>query len=197
MCRSFSESLTSGLITTLTSLVFLATKKSAYVWLGSWLFVIGLTQYLDAYVWANGVKASQLVIQYATSLILPLELVVSYGGYVYATHNRFPLIYEISLAVYVLLMMYNWFTGKCRTTIAEDGFLHWCGYRADSPARLLFFFFLIFPFFWFPDRILGTAIITGSTYTFIQNIDKQSFTASWCHSANLLSAFTLLRFLFT
>jgi hypothetical protein len=197
MCRSFSESLTSGLITTLTSLVFLATKKPAYVWLGSWLFVAGSMQYVDAYAWANGIEASQTFIQYGTGLILPLELVASYAGYVYTTRDRFPLIYELSLAAYIASMMYNWFTTECKTTIAEDGFLHWCGYRADSPARLLFFFFLIFPFFWFPDRILGTAIITGSTYTFIQNIDKQSFTASWCHSANLLSAFTLLRFLFT
>jgi hypothetical protein len=197
MCRSFAESLTSGLITTLTSLVFLATKKPAYVWLGSWLFVIGLTQYVDAYVWANGIKASQALIQYGTGVILPLELIVSYAGYVYTTRDRFPLIYEISLAAYVFLMMYNWFTSKCRTIVAANGFLHWCGHRADYLGRLLFLFFLIFPLFWFPDRILGTAVITGSVYTFIQSIGNQAFGANWCHSANLLSAFTLLRFLLT
>jgi hypothetical protein len=76
------------------------------VWLGSWLFVIGLTQYVDAYVWANGIKASQTFIQYGTGLILSLELIVSYAGYVYTTHDRFPLIYEISLAAYVVTMIY-------------------------------------------------------------------------------------------
>lgn len=198
MCRTLEDSVTAGLVSTLTSLVLVSTKKPVYVWLGAFIFTIGLTQWIDAYVWYKGAATQEAdtAIRYGTGLVLPLELLVSYGGLVYATQTRFSPLYEVSLALFSL-MMYGYWIALCeKTPISNDGFLKWCNSSPPLFVSFTFLFFLILPFFWFPDSYLRILAITLCSVGFAYSLTKEAFGSHWCYSVNALSAMALLRLFF-
>ena len=195
MCRTFEDSITAGLVSTLTSLVLISTKKPAYVWLGAFIFTIGLTQWFDAYAWYLGAKTpdADAAIRYGTGLVLALEPLVSYGGLVYATNIRFSPLYEVSLALFSL-MLYGYWTLLCKTTpISNDGFLKWCGASSSVGIKAAFLFFLVLPFFWFPDTFLRILAITLCCAGFTYSLTKEAFGSHWCYFVNSLSGLALLR----
>jgi hypothetical protein len=195
MCRTLKESLFSGLLTTATALIFISYGKPAYIWLGAFIFTIGLTQYIDAYVWYNGLENSQDVVKYGISSVLVIEPIVVYCGLVYALGFRFPLVYEISMALFLSSILYHWWILSCKkgTTVSEDGFLAWCDGTVDTFSGILFYLFITIPFLWFPDQFLRIFTILGITLTFLYSIHKRAFGSNWCHFANVFSTFTLLR----
>lgn len=198
MCRTFEDSVTAGLVSALTSLVLVSTKKPVYVWLGAFIFTIGLTQWIDAYVWYVGAKTKEAdtAIRYGTGLVLVLEPLVSYGGLVYATQTRFSPFYEISLALFSLMLYVYWIT-LCKTTpISNDGFLKWCNSSPHFGVKAAFLFFLFLPFFWFPDPFLRILLITICISGFLYSLTKEAFGSHWCYSMNAVSGLTLLRLLF-
>lgn len=195
MCRTFEDSITAGLVSTLTSLVLISTKKPSYIWLGAFIFTIGLTQWIDAYAWYVGAKTpdADAAIRYGTGLVLTLEPLVSYGGLVYATNIRFSPFYEISLALFLLILYGYWIT-LCKTTpISNDGFLKWCDASVSFGVKAAFLFFLILPFFWFPDPFLRILAITICVSGFLYSLTKEAFGSHWCYSVNAVSVLTLLR----
>jgi hypothetical protein len=198
MCRTFKESLSSGLVSTATALILLSQGKPAYIWLGTFIFTIGLTQYIDAYVWYNGLENSQDVVRYGISTILALEPIVVYCGLVYTLGFRFPILYEVSIGLFSLGILYDWWVVSCKkgTTISEDGFLVWCENTPNIPGRIGLYLFLIIPFFWFPDLFIRILAILVFTFTFIYSMPKRAFGANWCHYANILSVLSLVRLLF-
>jgi hypothetical protein len=197
MCRTLEDSVTAGLVSTLTSLVLFSTKKPAYVWLGAFLLTIGFTQWIDAYVWYKGATTQEAdtAIRYGTGLVLALEPIVSYAG-LYATQNRFSPIYEVSLLLFSLMLYGYWIT-LCKTTpISNDGFLKWCDSSPSFGVKAAFMFFLVLPFFWFPDPFLRVLMITLCTTGFLYSLTKEAFGSHWCYSVNAMSGLALLRLLF-
>ena len=198
MCRTFEDSITAGLISTLTSLVLISTKKPVYIWIGAFIFTIGCTQWIDAYAWYVGAKTpdADAAIRYGTGLVLVLEPLVSYGGLVYATNLRFSPLYEVSLAFFSL-MLYGYWTFLCKATpISNDGFLKWCDASPQFGIKAAFLFFLIFPFFWMPDTFIRILVITLCCTGFVYSLTKEAFGSHWCYSMNSLSALVLLRLFF-
>lgn len=196
MCRTFQESVTTGIVVTFTACIFFATKKPEYIWFGAFLIAISLTQWIDAYIWYAGLENTQLLVKYGISSSLILELLVGYAGLVYALKTRLPVVYEICLLLYSVSVLYTWWFVTCEeTTVSADGFLIWCGKKSSTIGRILFFMFLSAPFFWFPDPVLRPLIIGWMFITFVVSFGKDSFGANWCHSANLMSVFSLARLL--
>ena len=107
MCRTFEESLFTGIATTLTALIFISYNKPAYTWIGAFIFTIGLTQYIDAYVWYNSLEKSQDVIRYGIPVVLALEPIVTYCGLVYTLGFRFPLLYEILMGIFSFYIVFS------------------------------------------------------------------------------------------
>jgi hypothetical protein len=195
MCRTLEDSVTAGLISTLTSLVLFSTKKPAYIWLGAFLLTIGLTQWIDAYVWYVGAKTpdANAAIRYGTGLVLALEPLVSYGGLVYATQIRFSPLYELCLPIFSVMLYVYWISLCDTTPISNDGFLKWCNSTPSFFVKASFLFFLIVPFLWFPDPFLRILAITICTAGFIYSLTKEAFGSHWCYSVNALSGLALLR----
>ena len=198
MCRTFEDSVTAGLVSTLTSLVLFSTKKPAYIWLGAFILITGSTQWVDAYAWHVGAAtpAAATAIRYGTGLILAVEPLFSYGGYVYATQNRFSPIYEVSLVVFLVLLYLYWITLCEKTPISSEGFLKWCDSSPSFLVKATFLFFLLTPFFWFPDIYLRAFIVILCTSGFLYSLTKEAFGSHWCYSVNSLSALALIRLFF-
>jgi hypothetical protein len=198
MCRTFEESLFTGIATTLTALIFISYNKPAYTWIGAFIFTIGLTQYIDAYVWYNSLEKSQDVIRYGIPVVLALEPIVTYCGLVYTLGFRFPLLYEILMGIFSFYIVFSWWFIHCKkgTTISDDGFLVWCDDKPHIISRIILYLFITIPFFWYPDLFIRILAIMIITLTFIYSFRKKAFGANWCHYANVFSIVTLLKLLF-
>jgi hypothetical protein len=109
MCGSTIDSVTAGTIICGTGAFFILSGKAEYIWLGSAIFIIGTMQFIDALIWILKAQniSTKFVSKYGVILILMLELIIAYLGYVFYYKKRIEL-YEIALLLFIIVLRVGW-----------------------------------------------------------------------------------------
>ena len=186
MCGTIQESIIAGLIINGTALALILTQRPKDIWLGCFLFVIGLMQWADAALWyqkSEGIS-TDFVSRYAIPTILALEPLVAYAGYVLYYKKRMPVI-EIIYAAALLHFMVMWIMTCADTTITTDGFLKWCDYDMSSISKIAYLAMLVFPFLFYPDPVTRGLIILCLIVPWLYNFNHEAFGSRWCHSVEI------------
>ena len=196
MCGSIIDSVASGTIICGTGVFFILSGKAEYIWLGSLIIIIGTMQFVDALIWLLKAQdiSTQFISKYGIILVLMLELIVSYLGYVFYYKKRVP-IFEILLFVYIILMGCLWLLICEDTTITSDGYLKWCGVNIGPITKSSFILILMSPMLFFPileQRLLFLSLI-GATWVY--NYNHEAFGSRWCYSTVMYAVLALGLFL--
>jgi hypothetical protein len=161
MCRSIQDSVTAGLIIHATALILVLTGKPEYLWLGAFVFSVGMMQWADAIIWYQ--RAHQIstifVSRYVLPLILLSEPICAYLGYLHYYKQRI-IPFELLMALYLSVHMLTWMS-ECieNTSVTADGYLKWCNFDITDIPKIAYLFFLVFPFLFFPDKAVRTIIL--------------------------------------
>jgi hypothetical protein len=196
MCGSVVDSVSAGTIIYGVGIILILSGKPEYLWLGSFILIIGTMQFVDALLWImkQHNMSTDFVSRYLIVLILVLEPIIAYLGYVYFYKQRIPL-FEIVLFTYTVSSIYIWTTICDETTITQDGYLKWCGVDILFINKVIFLFILLFPILFFPNmlqKVLCIGIITG---TWLYNLNHEAFGSRWCYSTVAYSIMVLGTFL--
>jgi hypothetical protein len=196
MCGSLIDSLSAGIIICGTGLIFILSQKPEYIWLGSLICAIGAMQFIDAILWIQKEQniSTDFVSHYVTILILILQPIVSYLGYVYFYKKRMPL-FEAILVPYVICSVYVWSITCKDTTITSDGYLKWCDFNMLSVTKLGYILIVIFPMLFFPNMLQRVLFLLAITGTWIYNYNHEAFGSRWCYSTILYAVLALGAFL--
>ena len=198
MCGSIRDSIIAGSIIYGVAAIFVLSNKAEYIWLGSLLFVIGTIQIMDALIWAfkQFDISTDWISRYAILTILLLEPVVAYLGYLYYYGKvaRLP-IYEISLAVFILISVYNWIAYCEDTSITRDGYLKWCGVDLPPFFKIGFLILLGIPMLFFPNLLQKLLIFVSAFGTWMYNFNHEAFGSRWCYSSILYVTAALIAYL--
>jgi hypothetical protein len=202
MCKSIEDSIFSGSLSYLTGAVLLATGKPKYIWLASFVLVVGSMQWVDAAIWYQKSRgqSSKALTQFAVPTVLSLEIIVGYLGYVYYYGKRMPL-YELILLGTVIFLMWSYF--HCdESTVDSLGYLIWCGKDKLEPNKLkrnfyrtVLMIFIFFPFLFFPDFLLQLSVIGAGFVLWLLTVNTDSFGSRWCYSFFVLDILILGRVL--
>jgi hypothetical protein len=195
MCKTIQDSVLSGTLSYLTGAVLIATGKPKYIWLGTFLLIIGTMQWVDTVIWTLKHRGMPTVefSRYAVISILVLQPLVGYLGYVYYSGHRLPL-YEIAYALAAPYIVYSWIKDCKETTITADGYLKWCDITYKSLLnKTIFFALLAAPFLYFPDRFISITMMIGALFLWLNNINHEAFGSRWCHSFNFLDTIVLAK----
>lgn len=188
MCGSFYDSVCAGAVIYGAATLFLFSGLKEYIWLGSFLLVIGTIQVLDALLWTFrhlGVSTDWIA-RYGIITTVLLEPIVAYMGYVYYSGKRMP-IYEGILLLSVMAMAIMWIPNCEETTITKDGFLKWCNMNVLDICKIMLLFLILFPFLFFPNLLQKILLITFTSATWIYNFNHEAFGSRWCYSSVLYS----------
>jgi hypothetical protein len=199
MCSSILDSIVAGLIIYGVAALFVISGKAEYIWLGSLLFAIGSMQFVDAIIWffkQNDIS-TEFITRYGVITVLLAELLVAYGGYVYyyGQKARIP-IYEILLALTVIIYGIIWITMCKETTVTKDGYLKWCNVEFIAFLKITFLAMLLFPMLFFPNLLQKVVLFTLIGGTWLYNFNHEAFGSRWCYSSVVYSIAGLLIFLF-
>ena len=196
MCGSLIDSVSSGTIIYGVGIILILSGKPEYLWLGSLILIIGTMQFVDALLWImkQHNMSTEFVSRYLIILILVLEPIVAYLGYVYFYKRRMPL-FEVVLFIYTICSMYSWITLCDDTTITQDGYLKWCGINILFIIKVLFLLVLLFPILFFPNMLQKILCITILSGTWLYNLNHEAFGSRWCYSVVVYSIMALGVFL--
>jgi len=196
MCGSLIDSVSSGTIIYGVGIILILSGKPKYLWLGSLILIIGTMQFVDALLWImkQHNMSTEFVSRYLIILILVLEPIVAYLGYVYFYKRRMPL-FEVVLFIYTICSMYSWITLCDDTTITQDGYLKWCGINILFIIKVLFLLVLLFPILFFPNMLQKILCITILSGTWLYNLNHEAFGSRWCYSVVVYSIMALGVFL--
>jgi hypothetical protein len=197
MCGSIIDSVASGTIICGTGAFFILSGKAEYIWLGSLIIIIGTMQFVDALIWLLKAQhiSTQFISKYGIILVLMLELIISYLGYVFYYKKRVP-IFEIALSIYIIMMGYIWISMCEDTTITSDGYLKWCGVNIAPILKVSFIVFLMIPVLFFPvleQKLLFLSLI-GAIWVY--NYNHEAFGSRWCYSTVIYAVLALGLFLY-
>lgn len=196
MCGSIIDSVSSGTIIYGVGIILLLSRKPEYLWLGSFILIIGTMQFVDALLWImkQHNMSTDFVSRYLIILVLVLEPIVAYLGYVYFYKQRMPL-FEVVLFIYTICSIYSWTRICDDTTITQDGYLKWCGFDILFIIKVLFLLILLFPMLFFPNMLQKTLCITILSGTWLYNLNHEAFGSRWCYSTVVYSIMALGAFL--
>jgi hypothetical protein len=184
MCKTFEDSLISGVTGISIATYLLSLGKPAYTWIAYLFFSIASMQFVDAAIWyrrAQGLDTVTLS-KYVIPTILAIQPIALYMGFL-LIYPRMPL-YEILYAIYLVGLLYYWTTLCIDTTVASDGFLKWCGFELNSLSKFSHIFILLIPLLYFPDTVLKFLIIGPICVTWLYNYSRESFGSGWCYTEN-------------
>jgi hypothetical protein len=193
MCGSIEDSVVAGVIIYAAAAVFLLSGSKEYIWLGAVLLVTGTIQFLDALIWIfrKFNLPTKPIAQYGILIILMLELITVYGGYVYYSGERIPL-YEILLLIAIIVMGGLWIL-KCKdTTVTRDGYLKWCNVNIPFIEKIIFLSFLLFPVLYFPDMAQKILFLVFACGTWLYNFNHEAFGSRWCYSVSIYAVIAVL-----
>jgi len=197
MCGSTIDSVTAGTIICGVGAFFILSGKAEYIWLGSAVFIIGTMQFIDALIWILKAQniSTKFVSKYGVILILMLELIIAYLGYVFYYKKRIEL-YEIALLLFIIVSGNEWISLCKDTIVTNDGYLKWCNINIPSSFKVLFITFLLIPMLFFPileHRLLALGMIVG---TWLYNYNHEAFGSRWCYGTVLYAIMALGLFLY-
>lgn len=201
MCKSIEDSIFSGSLSYFTGMALISTRKPSYIWIGVFIIAVGTMQWVDATIWyrkAHGLSVENIG-RIAIPVVLALEAISAYLGYVYFYGKRM-ILYEIILIGVIVYLVQNYYF-KCKDIpIGNDGYLTWCGKSVQDSNiytrtffRLLFILILFFPFFFHPDIILKYILFAISFILWAYTIQFDSFGSRWCYSFFVLDIFILVK----
>lgn len=193
MCKSIQDSILSLGLSYFTGAVLIATGKPKYIWLGAFVLIIGSMQGVDTVIWymKNHSIPTKEFTKYAVFIVLALEPLVAYLGYIYYSGNRMPL-FEIAYMLFFTFMAFTWFKNCKETTVTADGYLKWCDITFKSLFNRTFYMCLLFyPFIYFPDILLRNVLMISCLGLWLYNLNHEAFGSRWCYSFGLLDGIIL------
>lgn len=190
MCKSIEDSVVSGAVSYFTGILLVSSGNPAYIWLGTFIIVVGSMQWIDATIWyrkERGLSVENLG-RIAIPIVLSLELLSAYLGYVYYYKKRM-IPYEIILGTGILFLVYSFYEHCEEITVGNDGYLNWCGKKGvdenttiKTIKRIIFILVLFFPFFFYPDIIIKYILLAVSFVLWLHAMQFNSFGSRWCYS---------------
>ncbi len=182
MCKTIEDSIFSGALSYLTGGLLIATGKPKYIWLGAFVLTVGTMQWVDASLWYSlQQRESTAAISLFVPVVLLLEILVAYGGYVYYYGKRMPL-YEVVMIPFMLSVLYSWFKYSTETVVTKDGYLMWGNYEISSFGKIMFLLLLIFPFIFYPDDFIKYSLFAVLIPIFVYTFTQKEFGSRWCQS---------------
>lgn len=188
MCKTISTSLvTLAVVLTASFLTFKRNRFAAIV-----IILIGIMQFIDAILWVSIYYNLKSLNELVSTYILPIVFAVQIVGVYYFSGYRNKW-FEIGI-VCLLLTAPKWFILCNATSRDPNGYLQWCNFDIELPARCLYLFFLTFPILQTTMDPFDKLVILVSMWSmFLVNFSHGSFGSRWCWSSNIMAFFLLFR----
>lgn len=200
MCKTIEDSIFSGSLSWFTGIILILTGKPKYLWGGFFILVVGTMQWVDTAIWYFRSKgwSTDILTKRAVPIVLMMEIIVGYLGYVYYYGERMPW-FEPVILLMIIYYLFVWPSRCGEATIAEDGYIQWCGgsdktstekvlsYLSHTAIMLVLFF----PFLFYPDIFMRNLIMAVGFILWLQTAGTDAFGSRWCHSFYVVDVFVL------